>query len=120
MTTKEKIAALRKQAQYDRLNRENIGNFQILRNDDDELLIIVEMYDSEPENPLLIYDAGQRAILYRNRESLIFLSDLEQAAREGLLKVAEVIVAEIQSDDCAREYRVPVKIIESLDELLKD
>ncbi len=97
----------------------NEGQYDILQNSAGEILIIIKYRDGGPENPRLVYDGGDQALLYRSRESAVMLDAINEDARKPLKSVSEVLMVELEDDDVAREYRVPVRAVKSLEALMK-
>lgn len=93
------------------------GRYDILQNAAGEILIIIKYHEGGPENPRLVYDGGSTALLYRSRESAVLLEEINPKARTPLKSVDEVMMVEVENDDVAREYQVPVRIIKSLESL---
>lgn len=93
------------------------GRYDILQNAAGEILIIISYHQGGPENPRIVYDGGDRALLYRSRESAVMLDGINEKARAPLKSVDSVLMVEVEDDDVAREYRVPVRIIKSLQSL---
>ena len=90
------------------------GNYDMLVNAAGEVLIIIEYRDDPPEGPRLVYDGGDQILFYRSRTSAMMLNNIEETGREALKCVSEVLLVEIESDDLAREYKVPVRLVRSL------
>lgn len=99
------------------INSEQEGKYDILQNAAGEILIIIKYREGGPENPRLVYDGGPHALLYRSRESAVMLDSINVKARQPLKSVDEVIMVEIEDDDVAREYKVPVRIVKDLEAL---
>ncbi len=97
------------------LDMEKEGRYDILQNNEGEILIVIGHRRGGPENPRFVYDGGDTALLYRSRESAVFLGGINNEASTPLKIVDEVVVAEIDGDEVAREYTVPVRIVRSLD-----
>ena len=95
------------------------GQYDILQNSAGEILIIIKYRAGGPENPRLVYDGGAQALLYRSRESAVMLDAINEEARLPLKSVNEVLMVELDNDDVAREYRVPVRPVKNLDALMK-
>lgn len=93
------------------------GRYDILQNAAGEILIIIKYHEGGPENPRLVYDGGSTALLYRSRESAVLLEEINPKARIPLKSVDEVMMVEVENDDVAREYQVPVRIIKNLESL---
>ena len=93
------------------------GRYDMLQNAAGEILIIIEYCEGGPENPRILYDGGDSVLLYRSRESAFMLNDIAEEARLPIKSVSEVLIAEIENDDVAREYKVPMRIVRSLKDL---
>ena len=87
------------------------GTYEILQNAAGEILIMIKQRRGGPENPRFVYDGGDTALLYRSRESAVFLGGINPDARQPIKAVDEVLVAEIDGDEVAREYMVPVRLV---------
>ena len=94
------------------------GTYEILQNATGEVLVMIKQRRVGPENPRFVYDGGDTALLYRSRESSVFLGAINKDARSPLKNVNEVLVAEIDGDEVAREYLVPVRIVRDLKAVL--
>ena len=101
----------------DTKNSQQAGRYDMLQNAAGEILIIIEYREGGPENPRLGYDGGEQALLYRSRESAFMLNSIAREARMPLKSVNEVLMVEIENDDVAREYRVPVRVVRNLQAL---
>ena len=99
------------------INSEQEGKYDILQNAAGEILIIIKYREGGPENPRLVYDGGEQALLYRSRESAVLLDAINVNARKPLKSVDEILMVEIEDDEVAREYTVPVRIVKSLQAL---
>ena len=64
------------------------GQYDILQNAAGEILIIIQYRAGGPENPRLVYDGGDQALLYRSRESAVMLEAINQEARQPLKSVS--------------------------------
>lgn len=95
-------------------NEDTSSRYEILQNAAGEIMLIIHAREGEPDNPRIVYDGGDSALLYRNRESAIILEGIAEKAREPFLKVDQVLVVEVKNDDVAREYKVPLRKIKSL------
>ena len=99
-------------------NSDGNGKYDILQNAAGEILIIKNWEKSEPENPRFVYDGGSSGLLYRNKDSATMLDNITPEARDAIMEVDEILVVEIFDDDVAREYKVPLRKIKSLDHFL--
>ena len=93
------------------------GRYDILQNEAGEIIIIIKYHEGGPDNPRIVYDGTENALLYRSKGSAVILEHINTKAREPLMKVEEVLVVEVKGDDVAREYKVPMRKIRSLQSL---
>ena len=93
------------------------GRYDILQNAAGEILIIIKYHEGDPDNPRIVYDGTETALLYRSKESAVLLDHINLKAREQLMKVENVLIVEVKDDDVAREYKVPMRKIRSLKSL---
>jgi hypothetical protein len=96
------------------------GRYDIMQNKDGEILIIIKIISGGPEEPRFVYDGGNEALLYRSRENSIMLKNIANKARKPLLSVDNVLLVELDGEEVAREYNVPVRQVKSLADLMKD
>ena len=59
-----------------------------------------------------------RRLLYRSRESAVTLDAINEKARQPLKSVDEVYLVEVEGNEVARDYKVPVRIVRSLEALM--
>ena len=97
---------------------ESEGRYEILQNAVGEILIIIKHRAGGPENPRFVYDGGDQALLYRSRESSVMLGNINEKARQPLKSVDEIIMVEVDKDEVAREYIVPMRLVRNLQTLL--
>ena len=98
---------------------EQKSRFDILQNEEGEILIIIDTFAGGPENPRFVYDGGQKALLYRTKDSAVVFDDIPEEARVPLKSVNSMLIVEVEGDDVAREYDVPVRIIKDIKAYLK-
>lgn len=85
--------------------------FNILQNGAGEILFLISVRSGGPENPRLVFDGNNSALLYRSRESAVVLEGINPDAKLPLQAVNEVLVVELDGDEVAREYMVPLRIV---------
>ena len=92
--------------------------YEILRNGAGEILIIIGYRQGGPDNPRVVYDGGSAGLLYRNRESSVFLTNVADEARQPIQYADKVTIAEIEGDEVIREYFAPVRLIKDMKDIL--
>jgi len=98
-------------------NKEN--RFDILQNEEGEILIIIDSYAGGPENPRFVYDGGKTALLYRTKDSAVVFNEIPESAHIPLKSVSTMLIVEVENDDVAREYTVPVRLVKDINLYLK-
>ena len=95
------------------------SRFDILQNDEGEILIIMNSFAGGPENPRFVYDGGKTALLYRTKEKAVIFNDIPKGARIPLKSVSSMLIVEVENEDVAREYTVPVRVVKDINNYLK-
>jgi hypothetical protein len=99
--------------------REN--SYDIMQNNENELLFCVRVRDGEPENPYIEYDGGANALFYRRPGRVILLDGVHTDAREALLAAEKILFAEFipkseqanpEDAGIIREYMAVVRKVE--------
>jgi hypothetical protein len=73
-------------------------------------------YPGKPENPQLIYDGGEHAILYKNKKTSVILDYINPAIRKKLLGEPKVLIAEYsrREDKAAADYAAEVVAVKKI------
>lgn len=95
------------------------GRYDILQNDEGEILVIINAREGGPENPRFLYDGGDTALLYRTKDSAVVFNDIAKEAHIPLKSVSTMLIVEVEGEEVAREYDVPVRIIKDIKTLLR-
>lgn len=95
------------------------SRYDILQNDEGEILIIINSFAGGPENPRFIYDGGKTALLYRTKEKAVVFNEIPKEARIPLKSVTSMLIVEVENEDVAREYTVPVRMVKDINAYLK-
>ncbi len=92
------------------------GPYDVVINEDKELLFCVKPHPHIPSSPRLFYDGGDKALLIRDAVTDIIFDYLPPLTREYLYDVDKILIAEIQPDSksLVREYFVPVSVVKEL------
>ena len=93
----------------DTKNSQQAGRYDMLQNAAGEILIIIEYREGGPENPRFVYDGGATALLYRTKDSAVVFENVAKEARLPLKSVSSMLIVEVENEDVAREYVVPVR-----------
>ena len=92
--------------------------YSLMRNQAGELLLIIDAEDSEPLEPLLLYDGGTTLLLHRNAGSNRALRNLQADAAQSLRGATNVHVVEYEGDErLVRQYDAPMRIVHNVDDL---
>jgi len=74
-------------------------------------VVAISARETDPFNPVVLYDGGEHALFYRNGEDVIALDYLNPKLQADFFEAAEVQIAEVnpQTHDIIRHYPAKVK-----------
>ncbi len=93
---------------------EPLDEYDILLNEDDEVLIAIRARLGGVNKPQILYDGQDKVLLYRNADQTIYLADVPEPVRSVLQKVSKLLMIEVHDEAIVREYMVPLKQVEKL------
>ncbi|MDR2901698.1 MAG: hypothetical protein LBU87_01130 [Lactobacillales bacterium] len=88
--------------------------FHIFKNDDNELMFLIQARLSNAEKPEIVYDGSDNALFYRNSKNTILLPNIHPQVQSVLADKKDVLVVEAQGGAIMREYMATVKRIKEL------
>ena len=88
--------------------------YEIHLNKYNELMISLRAKEDEPQSPVLIYDGGDHALLYRTPQSSVLLDFIHPEVRPVLLNAKKVLIAETKNYQVVREYTAVCKQVKNL------
>lgn len=79
-------------------------------------IIAISSRDTDPFNPIILYDGGEHALFYRNGEDVIVLDYLNPKLQEDFFEASEVIIAEVdtQTNALIRHYSAKMRQLRCL------
>lgn len=77
-------------------------------------MISLRSREGDPVSPVLLYDGGEHALLYRRPEQSVLLDFIHPDARPYLFACDKVLVSETKDYAVEREYDVPCRRVKSL------
>ena len=89
-------------------------NFNILKNGEGNLMLLVHARMGGVENSKVVYDGGQTALLHRTDKEIVALDFIHPAVRSDLKKKKEVLIVEVNAGAVVREYIAPVFVVKTL------
>ncbi len=93
---------------------EPANDYDVLINEDNEILIAIRARLGEVEKPYMLYAGEDRILLYRNSNQSIFLAEVPVQVRDALKKVSKLLLVEVHDEAIVREYFVPLKMVSRL------
>lgn len=88
--------------------------YEVHLNKHDELMFSIRAGDDEPASPVLLYDGGPHALLYRTPQSSVLLDFIHPDVCPYLMKAKQVLIAETRDYQVVREYWVACKHVKNL------
>lgn len=92
--------------------------YKILKDKDNDLLLVIEPQDCEPDGPMFIYDGGDTALLFRDWFSNVRLNGISPETGPELLNAKLIYVVEMSGDTIAREYAAPIRIVRDVKSMM--
>ena len=92
--------------------------YKILKDKDNDLLLVIEPQDCEPDGPMFIYDGGDTALLFRDWFSNVRLNGISPETGPELLNAKVIYVVEMTDNEVTREYAAPIRIVRDVKSLM--
>lgn len=90
------------------------GEYDLLQNEDNEILMAIRARMGNVEDPHILYDGGDTVLFYRNNESNFFIEAIPVLIRDLLSQVSQILMIEVHDDQIVSEYMVPVRKVAKL------
>ena len=94
--------------------------YDILANENDDIIIMIDKPDGEPHNPKLYYDDKNLLALRRNDKMILPFENPSKKAKEVLNKVKDIRIIEIEDEDIVYEYDTNLCIKNDLKHYLEE
>ena len=89
-------------------------NFNILKNGEGNLMLLIHARMGGVNDSKIVYDGGQTALLYRTPKETVALDFIHPAVRTDLKKKKEVLIVEVNEGAVVREYMTKVEAVKKL------
>jgi hypothetical protein len=89
------------------MSEDKFDTYDFLINDEDEVMLLLYVRDSEPQNPSIEVDFETKtAILHRNESDGIELNDISDDILDALEETDKLLVCELSHDDNENETKI--------------
>jgi hypothetical protein len=93
--------------------------YMLITNGKGEMCVFLtppEPYKSEPDDPEIVYDGGENALLYRNPKDAVILDYIALDRRSELAAMKEALVVEYDPRALliTREYMAPMNMVKKM------
>ena len=89
------------------MDNKDFETFDFLINDDDEVMLLLYQREGEPENPHIEIDFEEKAaLLYRNDNDIIELSDISDDVLDSLQDADKLLVCELSRTENEEEEEI--------------
>ncbi|MCQ2914199.1 MAG: hypothetical protein MJ247_03285 [Alphaproteobacteria bacterium] len=88
--------------------------YEIHLNKQNEIMISIHKKDGKPNAPVLLYDGGEHALLYRTKSQTILLDFIAPEARPYLFKSKSIFISETENYQVVDGYEVPCRQVKNL------
>lgn len=92
--------------------------YKILKDPDNDLMLVIEPQDCEPDGPMFIYDGGDTALLFRDWFSNVRLNGISPETSPELMNAKVIYVVEMAGDEVSREYAARIRIVRDVKSLM--
>lgn len=104
-----------------------LGYYDILENDDKDILLAMPVLEPEnPQEPAFYYDGGTHALFFKVPGKVVVCDHVHPGVRQSFFECPEILVAEvnkggagtsIDTDGIQREYTAPMHLVRGVEEL---
>lgn len=89
------------------MNEDKFATYDFLINDEDEAMLLLYVRDSAPENPSIEIDLDAKtAILNRNNEDSLSLSNVPDDVLDSLQDADKLLVCELSMEEDEKETQI--------------
>ena len=89
--------------------------YTILKNAVGELLLVLESFGTPPDNDVrVLYDGGEHALFYRNKDRTIVLDYIHPEVRANLAAVKEIYVGELKGEVLEFDYMAKLELVKKI------
>lgn len=89
------------------MSGDKFDTYDFLINDEDEAMLLLYVRDSAPDKPVIEIDAEDRsAILIRNSEDEVGLSDIPEEVLDAMQDSDKLLVCELSIEDNEEETKI--------------
>ncbi len=83
--------------------------YDILQNEENEILIALRARMGGVETPRMLYDGQDKILFYRNEDQTIVFDQILPDVAAALMLVDKVLFVEVRDEAIVREYMVPMQ-----------
>ncbi len=83
--------------------------YDILQNEDNEILIALRARMGGVEEPRILYDGRDKILFYRNEDQTIVFEQIAPDVAQAIMLVDKVLFVEVRDEAIVREYMVPLQ-----------
>ncbi|MCK5295776.1 MAG: hypothetical protein KAJ75_02690 [Alphaproteobacteria bacterium] len=92
--------------------------YKVILNADNEIMLSIFARSGEPEDSTILYDGGEHAMFYRDKETAVVLDYLPPETYEAWNNAETILIAEYKEDateeEPVRAYDVPIRHMKRL------
>lgn len=92
--------------------------YKIQKDKDNNLILVINPQNDEPDGPMLICDGGDTALLFHDWGNSLRLKELSSDASQELMNASNIEVVEMSGGDIAREYTAPIRHVRDVKTLM--
>lgn len=89
--------------------------YVVMPTSEEELVFALSVKDDEADDPKVLYDGGEHALLYRSKDEIVILDFLHPNVQQKLEHVGKAFIVEIdyKIKKIVQDYEAPVEFVDS-------
>lgn len=92
--------------------------YNILKDKDNDLILVIDPQIDEPDGPMLICDGGDTAVLFHDWGKSIKLKGLNPETSQELKNAKMIYVFEMVDNEIIRDYTAPIRLVRDVQSLI--
>lgn len=89
--------------------------YVVMPTSEDELVFALSVKEEEPDDPKILYDNSEHALLYRTPQEVVILDFLHADVQRKLENIGKAFIVEIdyKLKKLFQDYEVPIELVDS-------
>ena len=85
-------------------------HFDLLMNAAGDVMIVFDATENNPENPLLVYDGRNKAILYKSKKDIVPIYPIPKEAEPEMNRAKDILCVEVKDNKIVAQYSAKIEV----------